>query len=67
MSGDTQRYLEFLVKVEVALDEALDSGGFVKGRHRRDELESMRREVTAVRRALDVRASEAMPAVVSVR
>jgi len=52
MSHDENAYLEFLEKVEKALDEALERDVVPQGHTQRAELESMREEVVQVRRAI---------------
>lgn len=52
MTAETADYLAFLTKVETALDEALDTGSVPEDDPQRAELEWMRSEISATRRAL---------------
>jgi len=52
MKADENEYLQFLDKVQEALDEALEHGVVPRDHHQRAELESMREEVVQVRQAI---------------
>ncbi|WP_281300508.1 MULTISPECIES: hypothetical protein [unclassified Iodidimonas] len=52
MTKPSDAYLILLQQVECALDEALLSGRVPKEHSQHDELEAMRREVAAVRKAM---------------
>ncbi|GEQ98702.1 hypothetical protein JCM17844_23390 [Iodidimonas gelatinilytica] len=70
MSSPSDAYLTLLQQVENALEEALHGGKVPPGHSQRDELESMRREVSAVRRAMlerDIPQEQPMTAAMGMR
>lgn len=67
MTAETADYLAFLAKVETALDEALDTGKVPEDDPQRAELEWMRSEVSATRRALTAQEPPARQPAVAVR
>jgi len=67
MTAQTEEYLAFLAKVETALDEALETGRVPEDDPQRAELEWMRSEVSATRRALHEQAQTTLRPAVAVR